>query len=125
MSKSVDRCSTFFPVLKQANFKWGEKAEKAFIELKKYLAEILKLVLRLPGKTLLLYISVSNYSISIVLVAEREKQQVPVYYISHAFRRSEACYSPIEKSLFALVMASESLSHIPSHTPLWCALLNP
>ena len=109
MSKSVDRCSTFFRILKQANFKWDGEAEGAFIELKKCLAEIPKLVSPLLGETLFLYISVSNYSISDVLVVERNKQQVPVYYISHAFRGSEACYSSIEKSFFDLVMASRKL----------------
>ena len=109
MSTSVDRCSTFFCVLKQAYFKWDEEVEKAFIELKIFLAEIPRLVSPLSGETLFLYISVSNYSLNVVLVAEREKQQVPVYYISHAFRGSESCYSPIEKSLFALVIASRKI----------------
>ena len=83
-------------MLKQANFKWDEEAEEAFIELKKYLAKTPKLVSPLPRETLFLYISVSDYSISAVLVGEREKQQVTVHYISHVFRKSEARYSPIE-----------------------------
>ena len=106
MSKSADRCSTFFHVLKQTNFKWDEEAEKTFIELKKFLAEVPKLVSPLPGEILYLYVSISDYSLSAVLVAERHKQQYLIYYISHAFRSSESRYSPIEKSLFALLMAS-------------------
>lgn len=60
----------FFHVLKRANFKWDEEVEEAFIELQKFLAEIPKLVSRLSGKTLFLYVSVSDYSLSVVLVAE-------------------------------------------------------
>ena len=68
-----------------------------------------KLASPLSGETLYLYVSVSDYSLSAVLLAERHKQQCPIYYISHTFRGSESRYSPIEKSLFALVMASRKL----------------
>ena len=109
MLKSADHFSTFFRVLKQANFKWDEEAEKAFIELKKFLIDFPKLVSPLLGETLFLYIFVSDYLLSSVLVAEIDKQQVLVYYINHAFCGSESHYSPIEKSLFALVIASRKL----------------
>ena len=44
-----------------------------------------------------------------VLIAEREKKQLPMCYISHAFRGSEGKYSEIENVLFAVVMASRKL----------------
>ena len=37
------------------------------------------------GEKLILYVSVSEYSLSEVLVAEREKKKSLVYYVSHAF----------------------------------------
>ena len=75
-----------------------------------------KLASPLSGETLYLYVSVSDYSLSAVLVAERHKQQVPIYYINHALHGSEFRYSPIEKSLFALVMASRKLKpYFQSH----------
>ena len=80
MSKSTAKCSTFFLVL-QVNFKWDVEAEEVFIQLKKYLAEIPKLVSPLLGETFFLYISVPDYSLSVVLVAESEKQQMPIYYV--------------------------------------------
>ena len=65
---------------------------------------------------LVLYVSVSEYSLSGVLVAEREKKQFAVYYVSHAFRGSEGNYSEMEKVLFAVVMASRKLkSYFQSH----------
>ena len=68
-----------------------------------------KLVSPINGEKLILYVSVSKYSLSGVLVAEREKKQFPVYYVSHAFRGSEGNYSEVEKVLFAVVMASRKL----------------
>ena len=49
-----------------------------------------------------------------VLIAEREKKQLPVYYISHA--GSEGNYNEVEKFLFAVVMASRKLKpYFQSH----------
>ena len=85
MSKSADKCSPFFKTLKQTKFEWTEDAEEAFSKLKEYLASLPKLVSPVQGEILILYVLVFEYSLSRVLVAEREKKQLPVYYISHAF----------------------------------------
>lgn len=63
-----------------------------------------------------MYVSVSEYAISRVLVAEREKNQLSIYYISRAFRGFEGNYSKVEKVLFAVVMASRKLKpYFQSH----------
>ncbi|XP_057520371.1 uncharacterized protein LOC130800739 [Amaranthus tricolor] len=68
------------------------------------------------GEKLVLYVSVSEYSLSGVLIAEREKKQFPIYYVSHAFRGSEGNYSEVEKVLFVIVMASRKLKpYFQSH----------
>ena len=68
------------------------------------------------GEKLILYVSVFEYSLSGVPVAEREKKQLLVYYVSHAFRGSEGNYSKMEKVLFAVVMASRKLKpYFQSH----------
>lgn len=72
ISKSADRCLMLFRVLKRENFKWDEEAKEAFLDLKKYLAEIPKLVSPLPGELLFLCVSISDYSISAILIVERE-----------------------------------------------------
>ena len=100
---------SFFKTLKQAEFEWTEEAEESFNQLKGYLASLPKLVSPISGDTLVLYVSVSEYSLSGVLIAEREKKQLPVYYVSHAFRGSEGNYTEVEKVLFAVVMASRKL----------------
>ena len=49
-------------------------------------------------------------------VAEREKVQYPVSFISHAFRGAESRYPIEEKLVFALVMASQKLgTYFQSH----------
>ena len=56
-----------------------------------------------------LYLAVSEHAVSAVLVAERAREQVPVYYISHALAGAEVNYPLIEKFAYALVMASRKL----------------
>ena len=85
LAKSADKCSSFFKTLKQSKFEWTSEAEESFNQLKEHLSSLPKLVSPINGEILILYISVSEYSLSGVLVAEREKKQFPVYYVSHAF----------------------------------------
>ncbi|XP_057520889.1 uncharacterized protein LOC130801138 [Amaranthus tricolor] len=97
LSKSADRCSPFFKTLKQSKFEWTSEAEESFQQLKEHLSSLPKLVSPYNGEKLVLYVSVSEYSLSGVLIAEREKKQFLVYYVSHAFRGSEGNYSEVEK----------------------------
>ena len=97
LSKSADKCSPFFKTLKQSKFEWTKEAEESFNQLKDHLSSLPRLVSPINGEGLILYVSVPEYSLSGVLISEREKQQLPVYYISHAFRCSEGNYSEVEK----------------------------
>jgi len=63
------------------------------------------------GETFLLYLAVSEQAISTVLVADRAKEQIPVYYVSHALTGAEINYPLIEKFACALVMANRNLRH--------------
>ena len=116
MSKPVDKCSPFFKTLKKQTFEWSSDAEEAFQQLKKYLANLPKLVSPIAGEVLSLYVAISDYSLSAVLVAKRKGKKFPVYYIIHAYRGSEANYSEIEKVIYAVVMASRKLKpYFKSH----------
>ena len=116
LSKSADKCSPFFKTLKQSKFEWTSEAKESFSQLKEHLSSLPKLVSPINGEKLVLYVSVSEYSLSGVLVAEREQKQLPVYSVSHAFRGSEGNYSEMEKDLFAVVMASRKLKpYFQSH----------
>ena len=63
MSKSADKCSRFFRTLKQSKFESTEDVEEAFSKLKDYLDSLPKLVSPVQGEILILYVSVSEYSL--------------------------------------------------------------
>ena len=98
----------FFKALKRKEFTWDEEAEQTYSSLKKHLSTLPKLISPLLGEALFVYLAVLEYSLSTVLVAEREGRQQPVYIISHA-SEVEAKNNEFEKIFFALVMAGRKL----------------
>ncbi|XP_074346484.1 uncharacterized protein LOC141685270 [Apium graveolens] len=63
----------------------------------------------LDGESLILYLAVSEYSISAVLVREEDGQQSPVYYVSKQLHDAETRYTSMEKLVYALILASRKL----------------
>ena len=61
------------------------------------------------NEPLLLYLVVSDYTVSAVLVAERNRQQHPVCYVSHVLTGAELRYLLVEKFAYALLIASHKL----------------
>ena len=78
MSKSTDKCSPFFKTLKQNKFEWTSEVEESFSWLKEHLSFLPKLVSPINEEKLVLYVSISKYSMFGVLVVEREKKQLLV-----------------------------------------------
>ena len=116
VSRASDKCQPFFQVLKKA-FQWDEKCEEAFVALKTYLSSPPILVSPIEGELLTLYLAVSDFSTSTVLVRERERVQHPVYYCSRALRGAEERYPKMEKLILALVTAARKLrSYFQAHT---------
>ena len=69
------------------------------------------------GELLTLYLAVSNFSTSAVLVRDKERVQHPVYYCSRALRGAEERYLRMEKSILALVTAARKLrTYFQAHT---------
>ena len=77
--------------------------------LKTYLSSPPILVIRSEGELLILYLAVSGFSTSAVLVRERDKVQQPVYYCSRALRGAEERYVKMERLILALVTISRNL----------------
>ena len=116
VSRASDKCQPFFQVLKKA-FQWDEKCEEAFVALKTYLSSPPILVSPIEGEPLTLYLVVSNFSTSAVLVRDRERVQHPVYYCSRALRGAEERYPKMEKLILALVTAARKLRpYFQAHT---------
>ncbi|KAL0286845.1 UNVERIFIED_CONTAM: hypothetical protein Scaly_2781200 [Sesamum calycinum] len=81
ISKVVEKGLPFLKTLRKVkNFKWIEKCQQVFEELKAYLAKLPLLVKPIPGDTLYLYLSSTSRAISSVLVREEDDDQTPIYY---------------------------------------------
>ena len=81
ISRASDKCHPFFQVLKKA-FQWDTKCEEAFSTLKTYLSSPPILVSPIEGELLTLYVVVSDFSTSAVLIRDKERVQHSVYYCS-------------------------------------------
>ena len=75
------------------------------------------LVSPVEGELLTLYLAVSDFSTSVVLVRDKERVQHPVYYCSRALRRAEERYPRMEKLILALVTSARKLRpYFQAHT---------
>lgn len=118
MSKSSDKCKEFFKVIKGVGkrFVWTNKCEEAFRKLKEQLRSPPLLAKLIEGETLILYLGVSFYSISVVLVREKTQAQYLVYYVSKRLLNAETWYTNMEKLVYALILASKKLrSYFQAH----------
>ena len=104
----MDKCLPFFKTLKQA-FVWTDECEAAFQELKRYLSNPPLLSPSKEEESLQLYLAMSATAVSVALIREKDKKQLPVYYVSQAFQGAEFGYPKIEKIAFALIVASRKL----------------
>ncbi|XP_074343054.1 uncharacterized protein LOC141680848 [Apium graveolens] len=62
------------------------------------------------GETLILYLAVSEYSVSTVLVKEEASHQWPVWYVSKRLLEEETRYTSMEKLVYTLIIAAQKLS---------------
>ena len=116
LSKASDKCQPFFQVLKKV-FQWDTNCKEAFSALKTYLSSPPILVSPSEGKLLTLYLAVSDFSTSIVLIRDRDRVQHPVYYCSRALRGAEERYPRMEKLILELVTVARKLRpYFQAHT---------
>ena len=116
VSRVSDKCQPFFQVLKKA-FQWDTKCDEAFSALKTYLSSPPILVSPIEGELLTLYLAMSNFSTSVVLVRDKERVQHPVYNCSRALRVAEERYPRMEKLILALVTVARKLRpYFQAHT---------
>ena len=101
VSKASDKCQPLFQVLKKA-FQWDTNCEEAFSALKTYLSSPSILVSPSEGELLTLYLAVSNFSTSAVLVRDKDRVQHPVYYYRRALRGAEERYPRMKPRSSAL-----------------------
>ena len=116
MFRASDKCQPFFQVLKKA-FQWDAHCEEAFATLKTYLSTPPILVSPSEGELLTLYLAVSNFSTSVVLIRDKDRVQHTVYDCSRALRGAEERYPKMEKLILALVATARKLRpYFQAHT---------
>ncbi|XP_056685866.1 uncharacterized protein [Spinacia oleracea] len=110
LSRAGDKCHYFFSTIKKGTqFEWTPQTEAAFLRLKEHLHTLPRLVSPLSGEVLCLYLAISDYALSAVLLTERDGMQLPVYFVSHMLQNADLKYPTIEKFSFALFLASKKL----------------
>ncbi|GKF45741.1 reverse transcriptase domain-containing protein, partial [Tanacetum coccineum] len=69
------------------------------------------------GEVLMMYLTALIESISVALLAKREEEQVPIYFVSRVLQGDELNYPGIEKLILALVHAARRLRRKSDETP--------
>ncbi|GAB2287049.1 hypothetical protein Dimus_039803 [Dionaea muscipula] len=78
LSRSAEKSLPFFKVLRgQKQFEWTPECQKAFDDLKTHLASPPLLTKPVPEETLFIYLAVSDFAVSSVLVREDDKIRNP------------------------------------------------
>ena len=115
VSKASDKCQPFFQVLKKA-FQWDGHCKEAFTALKTYLSSP-PILVSPSGGDLTLYLVVSDFSTSVVLVRDKDRVQHLVYYCSRALRGAEERYPKMEKLILESVTTARKLRpYFQAHT---------
>ncbi|XP_074327047.1 uncharacterized protein LOC141664986 [Apium graveolens] len=111
VKQSSDRCKEFFKAIKGRgkDFLWTPDCEEAFLKIKEQLGNPPMLAKPEDGETLILYLAVSEYSVSAVLLKEEASHQWPVYYVSKRLLDEETRYTNMEKLVYALILAARKL----------------
>ena len=93
----------------------GERSwEQRFKSLQQELSHMKEVV---KGELLTLYLAISDFSTSAVLVRDKDRVQHPFYYCSRALRGAEERYPRMEKLILALVTTSRKLRpYFQAHT---------
>ena len=108
--------SAFLPSLKES-FSMGYEVQRSILSIEDILELPPILVSPSEGELLTLYLAVSNFSTSAVLVRDKNRVQHPMYYCSRELRGAEERYLRMEKLILALVTATRKLRpYFQAHT---------
>ncbi|XP_060972480.1 uncharacterized protein LOC115717832 [Cannabis sativa] len=115
--KALVECDLRLNQKKSKALQRTDKCEEAFQALKSHLGRPPILSKPMPGEVLSIYLTVSEYSISSILIREDQGKQYSVYYVSKRLLDAETRYPQMEKLAFALVIASRKLrSYFQAHS---------
>ena len=98
ISQFIDRLKPFFSILKEANRAgWNKECDRAFTQIKQYLAKPPILASPNAGETLFVYLAVSEVAVSAALFKEsNDKRKKPVFFVRKSLADAETRYSHFE-----------------------------
>ena len=111
ISRFTDRLKPFLATLKGATRAgWNEECDRAFSQIKQYLAEPLILASLDIGETLFIYLAVLDIAVSVALFKENEdEKQRLVFFVSKSLVDVETRYNHLEQAALALQIAAKKL----------------
>ncbi|XP_034707085.1 uncharacterized protein LOC117930552 [Vitis riparia] len=111
IARFTDKMKPFFLALRDINKSgWTQNCQNAFEEIKRYLSQPPILSSPQPGERLYLYLAVTDWAVSAVLLRSLSpREQKPVYFISKALADAETRYSRMEQTALALRTAAQKL----------------
>ena len=111
ISRFTDRLKLFFVTLKGANqVRWNEECDKALIAIKQYLIESPVLVSSEAGRTLFVYLAVSDVLVSAALFKEDENRKKRlVFFVSKSLADVETRCNHLEQAALALRVETKEL----------------
>ena len=135
ISRVTDRLKPFFATIREANWAgWNEECDRAFTQIKQYLAEPPILSSPDTGETLFVYLIVSDTVVSSALFKENEDgKQRPVFFVNKSLADVETKYNHLENAALALRIAAKKLRpYFQAHPivvltdlPLWSTIHKP
>jgi dsDNA-binding SOS-regulon protein len=118
ISKLVEWGLPFFKLLKhQEKFAWTLEVDQALAQLKDFLSKPPVFMAPRKKEQLLLYLAVTTHVVSTAIVVEPQEDdhaylvQRPVYFVSEVLSESKACYQPVQKLLYTVLITSRKLRH--------------
>ena len=111
ISRFTDRLKIFFTILKEANQAgWNEECDRAFTQIKQYLAQPPILASPDASETLFVYLEISEVAVSAALFKENDDiRKKPVFFVSKSLADTETRYNHLEQVALALRIASKKL----------------
>nr|KYP38616.1 Retrovirus-related Pol polyprotein from transposon opus [Cajanus cajan] len=115
ISNLSGKTKMFFPLLrlkKEEEFRWEEEHQKAFEEIKAYLAHPLVIAPPSKGRQLKLYVSANDSTIAGMLAQDDNNGiERVIYYLSRMLVGVEIRYTPLEKLCLSLYFACTKLKY--------------
>ncbi|GKD11636.1 reverse transcriptase domain-containing protein [Tanacetum coccineum] len=88
------------------------RSRRSLLKMKEFIKVLPTVTAPIKGEALVMYLAASEESISAVLLAERGKKQIHVYFVSLTLQGAKIEYLKLEKLILALIYAARRLRRL-------------